>query len=133
MNLKRLEQYRATKREIRELENRISRLQGQKVSDSVTGSSRSFPYTSHVIKLEGVDVDRVGRLWYRLRKRKNKLLRELEAIEEFVDAIADSDIRQIIQLRYLDGLSWMVVARKLYRYPCGDRARKRITRFFRKK
>ena len=131
MDMKRLEQYAAIKKEIAYLEGRIATLQGTAVADSVTGSSPDFPYRKQVVRIEG-DSAAIAALSSRLRLRQNTLSQETLAIEAFVDTINDSTVRQIIQLRYLEGHPWAVVAEKVFGYKSEDVARKKISRFLSK-
>lgn len=132
----RLEQYKDKSKEIKLLESRIIEMRQEEteiVSDTVCGSSSSFPYTQHTIKISGLNAkkrEKIYRVMERLIKRKTALYNELEEVEKFIDNIQDSKVRQIIQLRYIKGMSWNVVASKVYNYPNGDRVRKRIKRFF---
>ena len=54
----------------------------------------------------------------------------MEEIENFIETVDDSKVRQIIELRYIKGMSWNTVAKKVYGYPNGGTARKKIKRFF---
>jgi hypothetical protein len=73
--------------------------------------------------------DRLTRL---LRERANRLQDCLISLEEFIDTVEHTEVRQIIEYRYISGLPWNVTVRKIYGYPCGDRARMAISRFFEK-
>ncbi|SHG90064.1 hypothetical protein SAMN02744040_00093 [Tepidibacter thalassicus DSM 15285] len=138
MDLKKLEQFKDKIKEIKILENRILEMQQESeeiVSDVVRASSKSFPYTEHTIKITGVNIkrrDKIKRVTERLNDRKLKLYRELEEIENFIENIEDSKVRQIIELRYIKGMTWSMVALKVYGYPNGDTPRKRIKRYFKK-
>ena len=135
MNLQRLEQYIDSVREIEMLENRINELKEKAVvADSVKDGSR-WPYNTHITIVRGTDIKTVEKLreiQATLSKRRTALHIELAEIEMFLSCVHDSQIRQIIELRYIRGLSLNTVAQKIYGYPCGDRARKKITRFFKK-
>ena len=65
-----------------------------------------------------------------LETRTERIQAAILDIEEFIDTIPRSDIRQIINYRYIEGLSWKATARRIYGYPSGDRARMAVTRFF---
>jgi hypothetical protein len=136
MNLDRLEQYKDKLKEIKLLESRIIEMRQEEteiVSDTVRGSSSSFPYTQYTVKITGLNVkkrEKINRVIERLIIRKTALYHDLEEVEQFVDEIQDSRVRQIIELRYIKGMSWNAVSTKVYNYPNGDRARKTIKRFF---
>lgn len=136
MELKQLEQFMDKTREIEILENRITEMQQEAtdyVSDTVTASSSTFPYTQHTVRITGIDIkkiDRLNRVKDKLINRKHELYKELEEIETFIENVEDSKVRQIIELRYIKGMAWNPVAEKVYGYPNGDTARKKIKRFF---
>lgn len=137
MNLQRLEQYLDKVREVEMLENRISELKaqaGEIVADSVKDGSQ-WPYVPRTTVIRGIDEKRTKKLQKVqnvLSERKTALHAELVEIETFISGVEESQIRQIIELRYIKGLSWNSVARKMYGYPCGDRARMKVKRFFEK-
>lgn len=82
--------------------------------DIVRGSERYFPYRQRHFRIEGIQVDLYER---RLNRLKNKLQRRLseamdlrEELEEYIDTVPDSLVRQILSLRYINGLNWNQVA-----------------------
>jgi len=136
VTIKTLEQYRKLKSEITQT---VKRLDDSKdgVSvycfDTVKGSSQVLPYQEKVITITGVSqrhIYTVKRLERILKNRIIRLQNTVLEIEGFIDTVEHSEIRQIIQYRYIQGLSWKVTARKIFGYPCEDRARKMIIRFF---
>lgn len=135
MNLQRLEQYIDSVREIEMLENRINELKEKAVvADSVKDGSR-WPYNTHITVVRGTDIkatEKLSEIQTMLYKRKRFLYAELAEIERFLSRVTNSKIRQIIELRYIKGLSWNAVAQKIYGYPCGDRARMKVKRFLKK-
>ncbi|QUI24884.1 hypothetical protein HZI73_22415 [Vallitalea pronyensis] len=136
MKLKQLEQFRNQANEIKMLERRIQKLEqdvSDCVADTVKASSKHFPYIQHTVRIVGVDaikIDKINRIKERLNKRKAKLINEMEKVETFIDSLDDSVVRQIVTLRYVEGLEWNSVARQVYRFPNGDTARKKVKRFF---
>ena len=136
MTIKSLEQYRQLKNEVAQLTQRLERLQNNDsayVFDTVKGSSHTMPYQERVITIVGISEKHVAthsKLTRLLKDRVSRLQDSLLAIEKFIDNVERTDIRQIIEHRYIQGLSWKVTARKVYGYPSEDRARKAVTRFF---
>ncbi len=136
MTIKTLEQYRQLKNEVIQLNQRLDKLHNNEniyVFDTVKGSSHSIPYQERVIAITGISQKHIAtcnRLKSILADRVSRIQSSIVEIEEFLNSVERSEIRQIIQLRYIQGLSWLVTARKVYGYPCGDRARMTITRFF---
>lgn len=118
MTKKELSQYRDLKREIQSLEKRMERLNNQdreEVKDSVTGSSSNYPYIKQHYRIEGV-IDNGWRIGYlsRLLNRRKEMANELLVhIEEFIGEIEDSELRQIFEMRYIDGMTWQRVAEEM--------------------
>lgn len=138
MNLDQLEQFRYLKNEINMLENRIIDLRNRNesfVSDTVTGSSKDRPFQQHTIIITGYgnpNMEKISELEIKYIKRQEQLCEELQKIENFIDRLQNSELRQIIELRYVKGFSWNAVARNVYGYPSGDTARMAVKRFFAK-
>ena len=100
------------KNEIKQLESRIERIEKQStmVSDVVQNG-----YKRHAV-IYGVDVKRAYKLetLHEKYKRFNKLLLEKQKeIEDYIETIPFSEIRQIFRLRYIDGFSWIKVAHEM--------------------
>ncbi len=114
MNKEQLKQIRYIKSEIATIETQIDNIEPAMVTDKVTGSSSYFPYTQRSFQLEGIDVEdfnrRTRRLQSKLMKRKSELLELQEQANELINSIEDSLVRQIITLRYVEGLNWYNVA-----------------------
>lgn len=111
MDKETLENYRYLKKEIRQLERRISRLHTP-LSDRVTASNAEFPYQPIHVRIEGVDIKKQA-LEEILRKRLAACLDETIRIEGFISSIEDSRTRMIFQKRYIDGWSWLKISRSM--------------------
>lgn len=111
MDKETLENYRYLKKEIRQLERRISRLHTP-LSDRVTASNAEFPYQPIHVRIEGVDIKKQA-LEEILRKRLAACLDETIRIEDFISSIDDSRTRMIFQKRYIDGWSWLKISRSM--------------------
>lgn len=133
MTKERLSQMRYLNKEIELLQNQLKNTEPETTVDSVKGSSVHFPYTMHTIKIEGVDTEEYNRKIRRIRNRLQKRLEEVmelrEEIEEFTDTIDDSLIRQIITLRYINGLTWEQIAFSVGEGVTADSVRKKHDRF----
>ncbi len=83
-------------------------------SDVVTGSNPVWPYQKRSFHIEGIAVPeyekKLKRLKRKLQRRINELMDMREELEEYIDTVQDSLIRQILILRYVNGLSWQQVA-----------------------
>lgn len=82
------------------------------MTDTVKGSSSEAPYTSHAIKVSGID-------GAKLRANKAEIER-LEADCAYVEAAIalapNSQIKLILELHVYDGLSWAEVSSRLTQY-----------------
>lgn len=138
MDAKRLEQFREKTREVKMLQRKIEKLEKQSkesVSDVVQASMDTFPYTRRSLKITGRDNRshrRMMDLKDRLIKRRRELELEVEEIEAFIETVEDSGIRQILELRYIDGLKWREVSHEVYGYPSEELARIKLKRFLTK-
>lgn len=133
MDKEQLKQIRYIKSEIDVIENQINNIEPTMVTDKVTGSSAYFPYVQRSFTLEGIDTNeyekRVKRLQRKLVKRKEKLLQLQEEANEFINNIEDSLIRQAITLKYVDGMSWENIAKKMGSSTTPDSIRMAVNRY----
>ena len=104
MTPERLKQYRSLKAEIEELAEQIQMLES---SDIVQGSDKEFPYIKHNFKVETAECDRTREL---LRKELQLLKTEYRKLNEFINNIADSEIRRIFRYRYIEGWTFQKIA-----------------------
>jgi DNA repair ATPase RecN len=107
----------------------------EKASDVVSGSNREWPYEPRKFHVEGVAVpdyeDKVRRLKRKLERRTEELIDKREELEEYIATIPDSLIRQILTLRYVNGLSWAQVAAHIGGGNTADSVRMAHNRFLR--
>lgn len=138
MTTEKLENYRALVDEVRDLEERRKRLSSglHPVQDTVTGSSPTFPYVEHTIQIGGISrrqeeaMRKIDRL---RRERMEQAQVQLAEIEGFISSITDAKMRRMVTLRYVDGLTWRQVAKRMYGSPYfEDTARMRVKRFLEK-
>ena len=137
MTKKELEEVFHIKKEIQDLEERISRLEKQSsmVSDVVQNG-----YKAHA-KIYGVDVKRAYKLQYmfeKLKKFKITLIEKQQEIESYIETIPFSEIRQIFRYRYIDNKNWIQIAHEMNRKYQGkqyneDNVRKKHDRYLEKK
>lgn len=133
MDKEQLSQLRHLKKEIEIIENQMDGLKISVVTDSVRGSSPNFPYAAHKINITGADYqtyeNRLDRLRKRIGKKRVELISLVEEITEYIDTVEDSLIRQIIILRYVNGLTWEGVAEKIGGNNTADSVRMLHNRF----
>lgn len=96
-------------KEIKQIEERIDKIKNQSemVSDVVQNG-----YKRHAV-IYGVDIMRK----YRIEKNENKLIEfkkklvdKKQEIEDYIETVPFSEIRQIFRYRYLDNMNWVQVA-----------------------
>lgn len=133
MTKQQLKQFKYLKNEIRMLREQIDNLKAGIVSDVVEGSEGEFPYTKRRFTITGVDCEeyerKSKRLQKRLQRRVDDLMDLLEEINEYIEGIDDSLLRQIISLRHVNGLTWDQVAASIGGGNTGDSVRKTHDRF----
>ena len=136
MNKQELSQLKHIQGEINLLEKAIAKIDYEYVTDGVKGSSKHFPFIEHNIMITGADVKghnrKARRLKAQLEQRKDDLLNKRVEIEEFIDTIDDSFIRQIIALRYISGFQWEQVAASLGAGYTTDCIKRQYERFMKK-
>ena len=109
MTKKELEEVFDLPKEIEQLEERITRIrkQSEMVSDIVQNG-----YKRHAV-IYGVDIMRkykIEKNENKLREFKKKLEQKKQEIEDYIETIPFSELRQIFRYRYLDGMNWIQVA-----------------------
>lgn len=126
-----LEQYLEIKGEIRDLHERIDRDQRRLerikkeglVSDTVRGTRKDG--TIGPIKITGYPLPEVDQVKNMIKKRvlklhilEDELQEAVNAVDDFIEKIPKSDLRQIFRLYYLDDLTWAAVAINMnYSFP----------------
>ncbi len=109
MTKEKLESYRSKRKELQELEYKISHLNdtGDGIgSDVILDYRKGYPQPQAIV---GVDWSRVDRY----RNRLAKLKAECAEVEEFVEGIEDSMTRRIFRMYYIEGASQERVARSV--------------------
>lgn len=117
MDKKILKQINSIRKEITYFEDKIKKIDEKPVKivkDSVSGSSKEFPYTSHSVKIEGFETPKNKRKYKKLLKdAKYKLEKAINSLEYELKSLNDSDLRMIIRLKYIDNMNNIQVAHKL--------------------
>lgn len=139
-----LETYRAGVVEIAVLEKYLDKLAEDerqwKQTDTVKGSSPEFPYLPVTVKVSGIApqnteaVEKIKKLQQQTKvkiyKKKLELERQRAAVELWLDTVADPNIRSLIRLHYMMGLSWEDICRTLDLSGDGSTQRKQMNRFW---
>jgi hypothetical protein len=127
LTVKELNQYRFLVGEIKYLERKIN---AQKLTVSVQGSSPEYPYIMQNHTLEGIPASASG-IVTKYCTAKLRAEQELDKLIDYITDIPDSQIRQIFSLRFIGGYKWNTVAdivgggntedsikKAVYRYLC---------------
>ncbi|WP_286810363.1 hypothetical protein [Bacteroides sp. Phil13] len=116
MTKEELEQYVHLYREIGQIQVSIDRLSSKNipvVAGKVKASSKYFPYTEYRVDvpIETPEIaDKVNELIKLKERRLDHCVNQMLDIERFVDDIKDSELRQIFELRYIEGKRMQEVA-----------------------
>ncbi|MBW8383971.1 MAG: hypothetical protein K0M69_15810 [Youngiibacter sp.] len=113
-----LKQYQDLKCEIKELQARLDKMANPTVEhDAVSGSMLEIPYKMHTIHIFGVDHEKYRDKREKLQRLIHRTVGKYEEltleVSEGITAIEDSRVRRIVSMRYLDGMSWAAISRKL--------------------
>lgn len=116
MTKKELEQLTDLKKEIRELEERILKIQQMDIKSApvkVDASGKNFPYIQGSVTVSGYDPAIAGRrdkMLYEkkilLDERRKNAEDEEKRLMQYINGIKESRVRRIMQYRYIDGYSW---------------------------
>ncbi len=123
-------QYCDLKKEIENLEKRIDKIRKQ--SDLIADVVQNG-FKGHTV-IRGIDWNRqhkLNKLEAVLQERYDKLLDMQTEIEEWINTIDRSDIRQIIERRYIDGMNWIQIQHTM-NYDSESTARVKHDRFLEK-
>ena len=93
------------------------------VSDTVTGTRKDG--TIGAIKITGFPLPEYSKVNAMLKKRiaklqimEDELLEAVNAVDDFINSIPQSDLRQIFRFYYIDDMTWDMVAMRMnYMYP----------------
>ena len=142
-----LEQYIDLKKEVEYLDRKIRQLEEQLeklcvVRDTVTGSRPDL--TIGPISVKGYPFPDESRKKFILKIRKEKREEKKAELEElviqaerFIDSVHDSEMRQLLALKYIDDQTWQQVADQMNRRHrkrrySEDACRMKVERFLKK-
>jgi hypothetical protein len=121
MNVKDLSQYRAKANEINALRQKLDRLNAKKYeygADSVSSSSSEAPYMKCIVTISGYGYDatndyKKAELIQQIKESLKECEEKFYEIQAFINSIDDSMVRQIIEYKYIEGLTWLNIAMKM--------------------
>ncbi|HEY9060967.1 MAG TPA: RNA polymerase subunit sigma-24 [Pseudobacteroides sp.] len=110
MTQKDLSKIAAIQSEIRVIKNQIGYADIPYAADSVKGSSNVFPYVERSFMVKGYDYEayyaKLNRLQSKLKRKLDELMDERDKVLEYTNTLDDSLLRQIIILKYINGMTW---------------------------
>ena len=137
MNLKDcLVQYCDTREEIKELEKRINDLEKENSEFSVVqASALESPFLLGEERIYHTDFRKsrkIQELKGILKYRYDRLLDQQIKVEEFIDKLPTSRLRQIFEYRYIDNNTWVKVAMRIGNGATFESIKKENNRFLEK-
>lgn len=124
------EDFRRYREARRMIQINLQRLDGvRQATDTVSGSSPEWPYTKHTMTVSGRDAAEERYLMARIADDRERCRR----VEAAIAKAPNGKIRDIVELHYVEGLSWEDVAELLagddLKAPTGAGIRKMAQRF----
>lgn len=103
--------YRRLKQEHARLTRQIAKLEetnGREVTDKATGSLPYFPYTERHIPIVGLlhNTARINAKKDQLADMEAEMLELIKRFKEFLPTVEDNEVRETLELYYIDGLSY---------------------------
>jgi len=136
MDIKDLQQHYRVKKEVERTSQKLTNLQKSATYNTAKGSSNFAPYQERVFTVTGVSgrnkkaYNEYKRI---LEERLEELRNNILEVERFISSVTSSEIRQIIDCRYIQGLSWVATSKRVYGDPSENRARMALNRYLKKK
>lgn len=130
MTKKELSQLYYLNREIEEQQRRLEELEDLATSctANITGMPRVFGISDKVGKYAAEIADLKGLLDLNLKK----CFYELNRLNRYIASVEDSEMRMILSLRYVNGLSWEQVAASVSIYASENSVKQAAHRFLKK-
>lgn len=110
MNKEELSKIAVIQTEIEVIKRQISEADCSYTADRVRGSSSVFPYVERSFSIKGYDIDsyytKLNRLQNKLKRKLDELMDERDRVMDFINTVSDSVLRQILILKYINGMTW---------------------------
>lgn len=125
MTLERLNQLNDLRRELKTLQKHSKK---KTLSDCVMGSKVSYPYTLQSILVAGTD-EHMVQYDRTLANREERIIKEIQEIEVWIDTVDDPRIRAIVQLRFIEERTWRQIPRLMGLDGNGSTEQKALQRY----
>lgn len=131
MTKKELSQLYCLKREIKEQQKRIKELEA--AATSCSSKIDGLPSGTGISDKIGKYAVQIADLKSLLYLNLKKCFYELNRLNHYIQSVEDSQMRMILTLRYINGLTWRQIAKSLGVIGDGSTERKKLNRFLRRK
>ena len=131
MTKKELSQLYYLKKEIKEQQNRIKELEA--AATSCSSKIDGLPSGEGINDKIGNYAVQIADLKSLLDLNLKKSFYELNRLNRYIQSVEDSQMRMILTLRYVNGLTWRQIAKSLGVAGDGSTERKKLNRFFKHK
>ncbi len=108
MTKKELSQLYYLKKEIKELKRRISEIEA--AATNCHPQITALPYEGVISDKTGAYAAQIADLKSQLELNLKKCFDELKRLDNYIQSVEDSQMRTILTLRYIRGLSWQKIA-----------------------
>ena len=112
----RLKKHKANKERLRRLEEKIQDLcstEAEEVMGKVRGSSKDFPYTevrTSVLMADPYEQEKIDKQIRKAEAERMLLKADIDEVDEYIEAIGDSEIKEIFELAFVEGKKQQEVA-----------------------
>lgn len=116
MDKKTLKRYKSNKDRLIRIENQIQELcerESTVVMGKVTGSSVDFPYTEVRTSVQMYDPYEEENIRRQIRRKESdrlRILKEQKEVEDYINRIGDTEIKEIFELSFIEGKKQIEVA-----------------------
>lgn len=116
MDKKTLKKYKPNKDRLIRIEEQIQELcerESTVVMGKVTGSSVDFPYTEVRTSVQMYDPYEEENIRRQIRRKESdrlRILKEQEEVEDYINRIGDTEIKEIFELSFIEGKKQIEVA-----------------------
>lgn len=119
MDKQRLKKHKANKERLKRLEEKIQDLcstEAEEVMGKVRGSSKDFPYTevrTSVLMADPYEQEKINKQIRKKEAERMLLKAEVDEVDEYIEAIGDSEIKEIFELAFVEGKKQREIGEKL--------------------
>ncbi len=116
MDKQRLKKHKGNKERLKRLEEKIQDLcstEAEEVLGKVRGSSKDFPYTevrTSVLMSDPYEQEKIDKQIRKAEAERMLLKAEVDEVDEYIEAIGDSEIKEIFELAFVEGKKQQEVA-----------------------